>query len=186
MEAELRNFGIRYNPFKNDEFDADRWGTSATHEFYFNDDLTLTTSFYWSHFHWDWWRQSSRTTDTQCDATLINGRTFSERGRRALPSTSMLAIRYRGACAITIPVEPRLHAAYSFFGIPSEVDLGFRAHYEEQLRVQENGASPMARGGTRTEDNERFADAYAGFIQNRFILGRWTVTPRSAGGERGF
>lgn len=39
-EAEFRNFGIRYNPFKNDEFDADRWGTSATHELYFNDDVT--------------------------------------------------------------------------------------------------------------------------------------------------
>ena len=102
-EAELRNFGIRYNPFKNDEFDADRWGTSATHEIYFNDDLTLTTSFYWSHFHRDWWRQSSRTTDTQCDATLINGRTFSEARQAGLAVTSMPAIRFRGGCVITIP-----------------------------------------------------------------------------------
>jgi Fe(3+) dicitrate transport protein len=178
-EAELRNFGIRYNPFKNDEFDADRWGASATHELYFNDDLTLTTSFYWSHFHRDWWRQSSRTTDTQCDATLINGLTFSEARQAGLAVNvdACNSVQGRLRDYYTWGFEPRLHAAYDFLGIPSEVDLGFRAHYEEQFRVQENGSSPTARGGTRTEDNERFADAYAGFIQNRFILGRWTVTP---------
>lgn len=178
-EAELRNFGIRYNPFKNDEFDADRWGTSATHELYLNDDLTLTTSFYWTHFSRDWWRQSSRTTDTQCDATLVNGRTFSEARQAglAVDLDACNSVQGRLRDYYTWGVEPRLHAAYSFFGIPSELDLGFRAHYEEQVRVQENGASPTARGGTRTEDNERFADAYAGFIQNRFILGQWTVTP---------
>ncbi len=178
-EAELRNFGIRYNPFKNDEFSSDRWGASATHELSFSDDLSLTTSFYWSHFHRDWWRQSSRTTDTQCDGTLVNGLPFSQARQAglAVDLDACNSIQGRLREYYTWGIEPRLHAAYSFFGIPSEMDLGFRTHYEEQFRVQENGTSPTARSGTRTEDNERFADAYAGFIQNRFILGKWTVTP---------
>ncbi|MFP5344307.1 MAG: TonB-dependent receptor family protein, partial [Gammaproteobacteria bacterium] len=65
-EAEYRNFGARYNPFKNDKFDIERYGASATHDLVFNDDMVLTTNIYWSYFDRDWWRQSSTTTDTQC------------------------------------------------------------------------------------------------------------------------
>lgn len=67
-EAEYKNFGQFYNPFKNDTFETERFATSATHDFKFNDDVTLSTSFYWSQFNRDWWRQmNQQPTDTNCD-----------------------------------------------------------------------------------------------------------------------
>jgi Fe(3+) dicitrate transport protein len=65
-DAEANNFGLQYNPFKNDNMKTDRYGTSLTHQLSFNDDIMLTTNVYWSHFHRDWWRQASTTTDSQC------------------------------------------------------------------------------------------------------------------------
>jgi Fe(3+) dicitrate transport protein len=179
-DAEMRNFGIRYNPFKNDFFDTGRWGTSLTHKWMFNEDVTLTTSAYWSHFHRDWWRQSSTTTDDQC------GNTFRERrlnGQTVDPDTTCksndgrFSNQGRLRDYYTYGVEPRLHVTHQVLGIPGELDAGFRAHYEEQYRRQENGAAPKARSGTLIEDNERYADAYSGFLQNRFILGDFSLTP---------
>src|SRR4030067_756679 len=36
---------------------------------------------------------------------------------------------------------------------------------------------PTARTGVSVEDNERKTQAYSGFLQNRFLIGNWTVTP---------
>jgi len=173
-DAEVRNFGLRYNPFKNDNFSTDRWGASATHEYKFNNDVKLTTSFYWIHFARDWWRQASTTTDTQCGTAFRNARF----NGIAVDPDACNSIQGRLRDYYTWGVEPRLHAAYDFFGVPSELDMGFRAHFEEQFRRQENATSPRARNGSIAERNERFADAYSGFIQNRFfLLDHWTVTP---------
>jgi Fe(3+) dicitrate transport protein len=172
-DAELRNFGIRYNPFKNDDFSSDRWGTSATHQFTFNEDVKLTTSFYWTNFRRDWWRQASTTTDTQCGAAF-QSRRFA--GLSVDPD-SCNSIQGRLRNYYTWGIEPRLSVAYDLFGIRNEAELGFRAHYEEQFRRQINGKSPKARSGDLVEDNERFVDAYSGFIQNRFIFGDFSFTP---------
>jgi outer membrane receptor for Fe3+-dicitrate len=59
----------------------------------------------------------------------------------------------------------------------NEAELGLRAHYEERFRRQINGKSPKPRSGDLAEDNERFVDAYSGFIQNRFIFGDFSFTP---------
>lgn len=172
-DAEFKNFGYRYNPFKNDHFASQRWGTSATHEYRFNNDLKLTTSFYWTQFSRDWWRQASTTTDTQCGDTFLGQRLAGTKVN--LDTCNSIQGRLRDYT--TWGVEPRLHANYDFFGVPSELDMGFRAHFEEQYRIQENGTTPRARTGTISERNERYADAYSGFIQNRFFIDRWTVTP---------
>ena len=52
-------------------------------------------------------------------------------------------------------VEPRVSIYHRAFGIASETDFGVRAHFENQDRLQANG-------GKNT--------AYAGFVQNRFLL----------------
>lgn len=171
-DAELKNFGFRYNPFKNDNFSADRWGTSATHEYKFNQEVKLTTSFYWTQFNRDWWRQASTTTDKQCAGFAAKR----EAGIAVNPDACN-SIEGRLRDYNTWGVEPRLHVYHDFLGVSSELDMGFRAHFEEQYRRQENGTSPTARSGKVTEINERFADAYSGFIQNRFFVGKWTFTP---------
>lgn len=174
-DAELRNFGYRYNPFKNDYFQTNRWGASATHEYKFNSDVKLTTSFYWTQFNRDWWRQASTTTDSQCGSAFVQRRAA---GIAVNPDTCN-SIQGRLRDYNTWGVEPRLHANYDLLGLPSELDMGFRAHFEEQYRRQENGNSPTARSGVGkpAELNERFADAYSGFIQNRFFVDDWTFTP---------
>jgi Fe(3+) dicitrate transport protein len=73
-------------------------------------------------------------------------------------------------------VEPRLHVNHQTFGIDNEWDMGFRAHYEEQYRTQEN-LKPLSNALTVSESNIRETDAYSGFAQNRFILGDWSLTP---------
>jgi Fe(3+) dicitrate transport protein len=61
--------------------------------------------------------------------------------------------------------------------VASETDFGIRAHFENQDRLQQNGDTPAARTGVLVESNVRTNAAYAGFVQNRFLFGGWTVTP---------
>ena len=52
-----------------------------------------------------------------------------------------------------------------------------RLHVEEQDRLQKNGSTPIARDGVLVESNLRENRAVSGFVQNRFLFGRLTVTP---------
>lgn len=172
-DAEMQRFGIRYNPFKNDRMMSDRYGTSLTHELDFNEDIRLTTNVYWSHFHRDWWRQASTTSDTQCGNTFRDARIAGN----TVNVDSCNSVQGRLRDYYSYGVEPRLHVNHNVFGVASELDAGFRAHYEEQFREQLNGVSPNARTGSRSENNERTTDAYSGFLQNKFLVGDWSFTP---------
>jgi Fe(3+) dicitrate transport protein len=74
-------------------------------------------------------------------------------------------------------VEPRMSLHHRVFGVSSETDFGVRVHFERQDRLQENGSTPTARSGLLVESNLRTNDAYSGFVENRFLLGGWTLTP---------
>ncbi|MGE3773032.1 MAG: TonB-dependent receptor family protein [Gammaproteobacteria bacterium] len=172
-DAELRNFGYRYHPFDNDNFNVDRTGASATHEIAFSSDLVLTTNVYFTHFKRDWWRQASTTTDGQCGAAFTNARLA---GRRVDPDTCN-SVQGRQRSYYTYGVEPRLFARHDWLGVESEFQAGVRAHYESQDRIQQNGVAATARAGTIVENQEREVDAYSLFAQNRVLLGQFTVTP---------
>jgi Fe(3+) dicitrate transport protein len=82
-------------------------------------------------------------------------------------------------------VEPRLQLTHGLFGALSKADLGVRAHFEDQDRLQLNGDSPTSRlpveagdvnSGLR-EDNSRQNQAYSAFVQNRLFIGDWSFTP---------
>jgi Fe(3+) dicitrate transport protein len=172
-QAELDNFGFEYNPFDNDTFEASRYGLSATHEVQFNPDVLLLTNVYGSYFSRDWWRQSSRTTDTQCGTAFRDARIA---GQLVDPDTCN-STQGRLRNYTSYGIEPRLFVQHASFGLENHFEASVRAHYEVQERRQENGTSPTARSGTVTENNERRVDAYSAFAQNRFVMGRWTVTP---------
>lgn len=172
-DAEFANFGARYNPFKNDEFEADREGVSFTHELALGGDDALTTNFYGARFNRHWWRQSSRTTDTQCGTGFRDARIAGT----AVDPDSCNSIQGRLREYYTYGVEPRLRLAHARTGAGSELELGLRLHHETQDRIQKNGLSPTARDGTVAEDNERLTTAYAAFAQNRFAFGAFAVTP---------
>lgn len=182
-DAEYANFGREYNPLRNDSFDAQRYGSSATHELSFGSDDSLTTSFYWSHFSRDWWRQASTVTDSQCNATTysVDGQTLNfQQARRAgfaVDSRDCNSTQGRLRDYYTYGVEPRLRLTHALLGLDNELTLGLRAHRETQDRVQRNGTSPTARDGSVSERNKRETEAYAAFVQNRFGFGRLAVTP---------
>jgi Fe(3+) dicitrate transport protein len=172
-QAEFENFGARYNPFKNDEFEIERYGPSVTHEIGLGATTQLITNFYYSYFDRDWWRQSSTTTDGQCGSQFTADRTA---GVRVDPDLCN-SIQGRLRSYNTGGVEPRLRWNWSAWGFENEFEGGFKAHFESQDRRQLNGTSPKARSGTVVESNLRRTDAFSGFIANRFFFGPVTILP---------
>ncbi|BBL56609.1 TonB-dependent receptor family protein [Methylomonas koyamae] len=186
-DAEYRKLGARYNPDKNANFTNDRWSTSATYEHSFNNDVTLEASFYWSAYERNWWRQQNEfPTENQCVGRGIDS--YVTDRQNGIPVDMDLCNYNSGRLRNyeTWGVAPTLHAKHDLFGIESQLDAGFRAHFENQYRRFIRGSTADARdasnpnGGTYrqlTENNERFADAYSGFVQNKFIWNDWTFTP---------
>ena len=160
----------RQNPFLNDAFDGERTGATATWRGRLKGGLVMTTNLYRSSFARDWWRQSSNSSqrpndrnDPACGGMANLHTTCGNEGR-------LREYTFWG-------VEPRFRATPTLFGVTSETDFGVRLHVEEQDRLQKNGATPIARDGVLVESNLRENRAASGFVQNRFLFGRLTVTP---------
>jgi len=168
-QAEYENLGARYNPFKNDEFNTDRTGLSATHEIDFGGETLLLTNLYYSKFNRDWWRQSSNSTDNQCGNAFTNARLAGT----AVDLGTCNSVQGRLRSYTTWGVEPRLKVGHRL----GEFQAGMKAHFEEQDRKQINGNSPTARTGTTAEDNLRETTAYSAFVANRFDIRQVSVTP---------
>jgi Fe(3+) dicitrate transport protein len=168
-QAEYDNLGARYNPFRNDKFEADRVGLSATHEYDFGGGALLLTNLYYSKFDRDWWRQASNSSDSQCGASFSADRLAGV----AVDPGSCNSVQGRLREYTTWGVEPRLTVAHGM----GEFQAGAKAHFEEQDRLQFNGATPTARSGTLAESNLRETTAYSAFVANRFDLGQFTLTP---------
>lgn len=167
-DAEYANFGARYNPFKNDRMDVERYGVSATHDYDFGGGANLTTNLYYSDFQRDWWRQSSTTSDSQC-AGFVAARNAGN----AVNPDACASVQGRLRNYVTWGVEPRLTLTHGM----GELQAGVKAHFEEQNRKQLNGTTATARTGTVAEDNLRKTKAYSAYVANRFTLGQWSLTP---------
>lgn len=160
----------RQNPFKNDFFYGDRYGTSASYTYAITSSALLTTNLYQSSFSRRWWRQSSNSgqrpndsADPACGGMASLSDTCGNEGR----------LRYYDVWG----VEPRLRLDHRLFGVRNETDLGVRLHFETQDRRQENGDAPTSRTGRLVEDNLRQNQAHASFVQNRVVLENWALTP---------
>jgi len=160
----------RANPFKNDFFYVDRYGTSATHGYTLNGNIALTTNAYFTSFRRHWWRQSSNSGQRPNDAGDPNCG-----GMANLSTTCGNEGRLRQY--YTFGVEPRLRVHHRALGMEGEADFGVRVHFEQQNRRQENGSAPTARSGELVENNLRRNQAYSTFALNRFLFGAWTLTP---------
>jgi Fe(3+) dicitrate transport protein len=173
-QREFNNFGGEYNPFQHDDFETTRYGLSATHDWQINTNAILTTNVYYSYFDRDWWRQQSNTTASN----VAGGTGCAAFAAARIAGTAVSGDNCQGnqgrlRTYNTYGVEPRLAVTHAW----GELELGAKAHFEDQERKQKNGTSSTARTGTLSENNERQTDAYSGFISNRFDLGQFSVTP---------
>ena len=173
-QAEYNNFGGDYNPFNHDSFQTTRYATSLTHDWQINTNALLTTNFYYSYFDRDWWRQQS-TTATGSVAAGVGCAAFAAAriAGTAVSGDNCQGNQGRLRTYNTYGVEPRLTVTHAW----GELELGAKAHFEDQERRQKNGTSAAARDGGLIENNERQTDAYSGFISNKFVIGDFSVTP---------
>lgn len=161
----------RQNPFRNDDLDFFREGFSVQHTALLGARRSVTTNFYTSYFSRDWWRQSSNSdqrpnrlgSDPDCS------------GMRDLHTTCGNQGTPRDFSVVG--VEPKFTATFTSGSVRSELSAGFRLHYETQFRRAYNGDLPDSRDGEITELNKRNILAGSGFVQNRFVFGRLSVTP---------
>jgi Fe(3+) dicitrate transport protein len=160
----------RQNPFANDEFSGDRLGASAIYRVVLSDWGYLTTTAYAAGFSRDWWRQSSNSAQRPNDA-----RDPKCGGMANLDTTCGNEGRLRDY--LMGGVESRARTMSGWLGWEQETDFGARIHAERQERLQVNGDTPTARTGMTVEDNRREADAYSGFVQQRWMRGAWALTP---------
>jgi len=158
----------RGNPFRNDFFDGDRFGGAAIYTNAINSRAVFTATVYGSDFNRDWWRQSSNS-DQRPNRIGNNGCN----GLAQLNTLCGNEGRMRNYDAFGI--DPRLKISSR----AGETDIGFRYHRETQNRIQQNNntGGPNGRSGVTVEDNLRKNDAASGYIQHRFLLGNFAITP---------
>ncbi len=154
----------RQNPFKNDYFDANRTGLSATHEWRLNADRRLLTSVYGAYFDRDWWRQASQSTDC-----------------RPVNLTSC-QVDGRLRAYTTMGIDSRLFQKHASFGLQNDLEVGVKLQSEIQKRRQERYSSytnyTSGSGMSVIESQERRAQAISAFASNRTQVNeRLAITP---------
>ena len=159
----------RQNPFANDHFDGRRLGGSAVYQAVLWARVAATVQAYGSTFSRDWWRQSSNSTQRPNDAADPSCGGMSNLNTTCGNEGRLRDYRHAG-------IEARGRVMFGRTA-SHESDFGVRVHTERQDRIQQNGASPLARAGLVVEDNQRTTEAWSAFLQHRLSSARWTITP---------
>ena len=159
----------RQNPFKNDYFDANRTGLSATHELKLNADAKILSSIYGAYFDRDWWRQASQSTD--CTSRIVDG-------------TTSCAVNGRLRQYTTLGLESRVYQNHRTFGFDQQLEYGVKYHTEYQRRRQQyytnyDNFLDDVRGASFLQENQaRETQALSTFVSNKTqITDRLTITP---------
>ncbi len=178
-QAEYNNLGPRYNPFKNDFFDASRTGLSATHEWRLNADAKVLTSVYGAFFNRDWWRQASDT-----GSSGLNCQSGTRDAGGTLNDADLNGCRMQGRLRqyTTTGIDSRVQLRHQTFGIAGEFEAGVKYQHEVQDRVQQNYTTYTnylsGTGMTLGENQQRRTNATSAFVANRFLVNeRFAVTP---------
>lgn len=154
------------NPAIHDKMDVQRYSASATHQQILGNDLLLTTTVYANNSVRNWRRQDYDREDRGRNYERIVGDTTIPGG--ALYMRNGTSNRNREFTVYGI--EPRLQVTHRLIGIPGELDLGARIHFEDMHILRIDGTKPTALSGTITEDELRKTQAVSGFVKNRFVL----------------
>jgi Fe(3+) dicitrate transport protein len=154
------------NPAIHDKMDVQRYSASATHQQILGRDLLLTTTVYANNAVRNWRRQDYDRQNMGREYERIAGDTTVPGGALYMRNSS----GNRNREFTVYGVEPRLQLTHSALGLPGELDLGVRMHFEDMHILRINGTTPTAFSGTITEDEIRTTQALSGFIQNRFLI----------------
>lgn len=147
----------RANPFKDDNFKITRVGLHSIYYYPLTEKIFLTANLYSYNIQRNWWRQHHNG---------VNSNVIPATETQTKPDTAVTG-RLRDFWVYGI--EPRLNLNHSFLRLKHKTDFGFRLHYEIQDRqALQNLASSTARTGTLIEDNGRFTEAIAFFLQDQF------------------
>lgn len=154
------------NPAIYDKMDVQRYSASATHQQIIGADVLLTTTVYANNAVRNWRRQDYDRENRGRDYERIVGDTTVPGG--AIYMRKSTGNRNREFTVYGI--EPRIQLTHRVIGIPGELDLGARIHFEDMHILRINGTTPAALSGTINEDELRTTQAISGFVQNRFLI----------------
>jgi len=177
----------RQTLFLNDHFDFNRYGAHVAINHMFTTNLTSTTNFFGHYMARDWTRQATQGVDA--NGAPVGALQFGN----AIPATAVGAVpgnaRFTNEREYSVfGIEPRFNYTHALFGVDAVADFGARYMYEssdrKQLRNTGSGVGSTSScflavpGSTcLNENNFRTTNAYAAFLQERFIFGKFTVTP---------
>ncbi len=160
----------RQNPFLNDAFDGWRLGASARHTWLVGSQSVLTTQVYGSRFSRDWWRQSSNSGQRPNDRARPRLR------RHGQPPHHL---RERGAPARLRPLRGRAAPAHGASAC-SACAARPRSACAPTSRSRSAGRRTATRrsraSGRLVEDNRRENQAFSAFVQDRLLLGDFTLS----------
>ncbi|MCS7081644.1 MAG: TonB-dependent receptor [Bacteroidetes bacterium] len=163
------------NPFRDDNFRVKRLGAHLAYQQPLGGRWMVLSNSYGYVIDRHWWRQGTLvwrngqwvTEDNSADPGNYPG-------VRVIPSPNRNDGRLRHY--EVLGQELRLHHSGRTMALRHELDLGLRYHQEFQHRYQIRGDAPGARTGTIVEDNDRYAWAYSGFLQDRILWSDWVLT----------
>ncbi len=158
-----------------DQLEIRRYAASATHDFYINPDITLSTTAFGYTTTRNWSRQDFDTSfNPERDYIRTVGNTDVAGG--ALYFRDLTGNRNRQFEVMGI--EPRLSVNYALGSITSELDAGVRYLYERAFEQRVNGNVLSPQSGVLRDDEIRTGRAFSAYVQNQFnFTDRFSVTP---------
>lgn len=168
------------NPFSKDRFELQRYSTQALYDVQVAEQSRMAVNFYYQNIQ----RASYRQIDFAGDEMTANAATGCAGTARvnydAFADLCGNKMRPRGY--EFFGVEPRMNTRGRLWGrVQHETTVGVRFHREDIDRKRYNGLTADARessAGVLFRDwNQIRADAVAGYVQSKWSVGNWTLTP---------
>ena len=163
--------GATYNPAPDDWFLTSRDSLDINHEYEIDGQSRINTVVYWSQMQRDYWR-----FDIHAASSLSNGRWNFDTTNDG--NTANDIVYGNNRAFDRVGVDSRIHLKYSRWGLSNEAEIGIRWMQESMAdqKIAATRASP--RSGTLSSNVNQFADSWALFAQNTFILNASTsLTP---------
>lgn len=152
-----------------------RYSASVTHDYYFNEHVSLKTTAFGYTTMRNWSRQDFDNSPREGRNYIrIVGDSNNENG----------AIFFRDATGNrnrqfeVLGIEPRLSVNYEISGKQNEMDAGIRYLYERAFEQRINGTTANPKTGALRDDEIRTGYAFSAYLQNRFYANeKLSITP---------